>query len=173
VSDLISAFINWAVAKSQPVPVVTFADQHLFTRYEFIRRDEWPDSWWDEHRERWVKAQAEGRASRVRGGGYDFSKRPNALPWWLPCNAFLHHWNPEPGYEEDLHDHPRWSITIVLKGQLTERTPWGNRRLRPGSIVIRSRKYIHGFSEVTGDVWTLFIVGRRVARQSTYVVTAR
>jgi hypothetical protein len=155
-------FVGWVVAKSKaakrlPIPIVTFAGQALFERYEFFRRDEWPDSWWDDHRSA-------------------YPKRPNALPWWLPFNVFVHKWHPEPGFEEDFHDHPRWSVTICLVGRIVERTPWGNRTLKPGSIVFRSRKAIHGFAldpAYDGEVWTLFVVGRRKYRQNTYIVTAR
>jgi hypothetical protein len=156
---LIQLFIRWAVARTRHGArrVVTFEGKLLFERYEFLRADEWGDSLWDEHREK-------------------YPTRPGKLPWWLPFNAFLHNWKPEPGFEEDLHDHPRWSITVCLKGQIIERTPWGSCRLKPGSVVFRSRKAIHGFAlpeELQGEIWTLFIVGRRKHRQNTYVVTAR
>lgn len=76
------------------------------------------------------------------------------------------------GHKEAFHDHPRWSVTICLKGRIIERTPWGERELRPGSIVFRSRKAIHAFElpDQEGEVWTLFIVGRRNHRQNGYVV---
>lgn len=156
---LVDRFIRWAErrSKGRKVPVVTFRGEDLFTRLEFFRRDEWPDSWWDPHRE-------------------SYPTRPNKLPWWLPFNMFVHNWSPSPGFEEDLHDHPRWTITICLKGRIIERTPWGDRLLKPGSIVIRSRKAIHGFAlpdQADGEVWTLFIVGRRKYRQNTYEATAR
>lgn len=151
-------FIAWAVSRAPHAqPVVTFDGKFLFNRFEFLRLDEWPDSWWDKHRER-------------------YPVRPHKLPWWLPFNAFVHCWKPEPGTQEGYHDHPRWSVTICLKGRITEITPWGRRDLRPGSVVIRSRKAIHAFSvpdDYAGETWTLFIVGRRKHRQNTFVVTAR
>jgi quercetin dioxygenase-like cupin family protein len=94
----------------------------------------------------------------------------------MPANVFLHRWNPEPGTREGFHDHPRWSITICLKGRITEITPWGRQELRPGSVVIRSRKAIHAFEvgeDHKGETYTLFIVGRRKHRQNTYIVTPR
>lgn len=93
-------------------------------------------------------------------------------PWWRPFNAFLHCWRPQHDGEE-FHDHPRWSITICLKGCMVERTPWGERTLTPGSIVIRSRKAIHAFfvpHEHRGKTWTLFIVGRRNHWQNRYQI---
>lgn len=162
---LVDRFIKWAVDRTPHVqPVVTFADQHLFDRYEFLRMDEYPDAFWDRQI---AFCKKEGKPPP--------KKRPRSLPWWMPCNAFLHNWKPEAGFEEDFHDHPRWSITVCLKGEIIERTPWGNRLLRPGSIVVRSRKAIHGFAltDYQGEIWTLFIVGRRKYRQNTYVVTAK
>lgn len=149
-------FIAWAVARAPYAqPVVTFEGEPLFDRFAFFRRDEWPDSLWDENRER-------------------YPKRPGALPWWLPFNAFVHRWHATT--PESYHDHPRWSVTICLKGRLIEKTPWSRRELRPGSIVVRSRKSIHAFERragFDGEIWTLFVVGRRVARQNTFVVTPR
>lgn len=97
----------------------------------------------------------------------------NALPWWAPCNVLLHHWlHHDDGNE--LHDHPRWSISICLKGRLVEKTPHGERVLRPWRPVFRSARAIHGFRVERQDsarTWTLFIVGRRRKAQHTYVIT--
>lgn len=151
-----ASFILWAMRRTRhPQPVVTFADDPLFTRYEFLWPDEWPDHLWEEH-------------------PGEFRKRPNTLPWWRPFNAFLHCWRPAANLREATHDHPRWSITVCLRGRIIERTPWGERLLRPGSIVIRSHKAIHSFevpAGYRGKTWTLFIVGRRKHRQNTYEVT--
>jgi hypothetical protein len=155
---MVSRFIAWAVKQAPHAQrVVTFDGKFLFNRYEFLRLDEWPDHLWDKCREK-------------------YPSRPNKLPWWLPFNAFVHCWEPEPGTREGFHDHPRWSVTVCLKGRITEVTPWGRRELRPGSVVIRSRKAIHAFEvpvEHAGAAWTLFVVGRRKHRQNTYVVTAQ
>lgn len=155
----IDRFIDWACAHAKDMAnVVTFEGDDLFTRFEFFRVDEWPDKWFD----------------RLRANEPN-AKRPNALPWWLPFNMFLHHWRLGPNTPESFHDHPRWSITVCLKGKIIERTPWGERLLTPGSIVVRSRKYIHAFEvpQDAGEVWTLFIVGRRKHRQNSYAVTPR
>ena len=153
---MIDRFIEWAKRRAgHAVKVVTFDGVFLFDRYEFLREDEWPDKYWDPAKQ---------------------PKRPYALPWWMPFNAMIHNWNPEPGSQEGFHDHPRWTITVCLKGRIIESTPWGERTLRPGSVVIRSRKAIHAFKvpdDFTGEIWTLFIVGRRKYRQNTYVITAR
>lgn len=128
--------------------IVTFeTGDLLFWRYEPFWHDEWID----------------------RSGEHYF--RP---PWWRPFNVLLHCWNTR-NIDEEMHDHPRWSVTICLRGQMIEKTPWGERLLKPGSIVIRSRKAIHGFKAApnfTGRTWTLFIVGRRNHRQNTYAITS-
>ena len=148
-------FIRWAVKRARMnKPIVSFTGDFLFDRYEFLRYDEWPDGLWDQYRDK-------------------YPERPHLLPWYLPFNAFVHHWNPHGVAREQFHDHPRWSITVCLKGRITEITPWGERQLRPGSIVIRSRKYIHAFevpTNHTGETWTLFIVGRRKHRQNMFNV---
>lgn len=92
-------------------------------------------------------------------------------PWYRPFNIFLHRWVNDDG--ELMHDHPRWSITICLRGVLIEETPWERRVLTPGRFTIRSHKYIHRFrvgKGHRGKTWTLFIVGRRSHLQNDYRV---
>lgn len=92
-------------------------------------------------------------------------------PWWRPFNILLHQWALG-NDESDWHDHPRWSVTVLLKGRLLEITPWGSRELTPGSIVFRSRKAIHRFEKPDdSETWTIFIVGRRNHEQNRYEVT--
>lgn len=153
-------FIAWAVRRAvrrdgQATRVVTFGGDLLFRRYEFLWSDELPDGLWEDVRD-------------------EYPRRPGELPWWRPFNAFVHCWCPAPELREAVHDHPRWSITICLRGRIIERTPWRERLLKPGSLVFRSHKAIHSFEVpkgYQGKTWTLFIVGRRKHRQNTYVVT--
>jgi len=145
---IVEAFIVWVVKhkRGRRREIVRFDQTHLFWRWEFL--------WWDE-------------GINAKGEHY---YRP---PWWRPFNMFLHLWNPLDDQGEGMHDHPRWSVTVCLRGKLIERTPWKERILRPGSIVIRSRRYIHEFSVpegYRGKTWTLFIVGRRNHPQSSYRV---
>lgn len=125
-------------------------DKHHFTRYAPL----WPD---------------ESYAVKPDG------TRWNTPPWWRPFNVLIHHWQPDDGLQEDFHDHPRWSVTVCLAGRITERTPWVVRELRPGSVVIRSRKAIHRLEMPAGsdEAWTMFIVGRRRFPQNTYVITSQ
>jgi hypothetical protein len=86
-----------------------------------------------------------------------------------PFNIVLHRWiRSDTG---TMHDHPRWSITIVLRGTGWEVTPWGKKRLKPGKIIIRSHKYIHRIeTDTPGKLWTLFIVGRWKHEQNLYQI---
>lgn len=158
---LLDGFLAWARRRCERMggarQVVTFDDQPLFLRYEFLRIDETDDHTWDGMRPR-------------------PDRRPRQLPWWTPCNVFLHVWDLAGGVAEQFHDHPRRSVTICLRGRIVEMTPWGERLLKPGAVVIRSRKAIHAFRAAdgfAGECWTLFICGRRRWRQNTYEVCAR
>jgi hypothetical protein len=153
---LAGRFVIWALRRCRTTnghlvrqEVVTFEDRHEFWRYAPF----WPDE------------------SIIHKG-----KHWNRPPWWRPFNALLHHWNPDKDYAEPMHDHPRWSVTLCLRGRIVERTPWGERLLTPGAVVVRSRKAIHSFTVpdgYAGRTWTLFVVGRRDHAQNTYVVTPR
>ena len=55
-------------------------------------------------------------------------------------------------------------------------TPWGEKLMKPGTIIFRSHKYIHAFrapDDFKGESWTLFIVGRRKHRQNSFEVTKK
>jgi len=111
---------------------------------------------------------------------------PYLRRWWIiPRNRFfniyLHHFCKS---DEDraLHDHPWWSIGILLKGFYIEHRPvdqerWikeGDRRtetkvFEPFIPKFRSSNYIHRiqlFRDVTTHkevpVWTIFITGPKV-----------
>lgn len=164
---MIKAFILWArrrTRQSERVRVVTFDDKFLFRRHQFLWPDEWPDSWYDRH------------LDLCAARGDPPLKKPNRPPWWRPFNAMLHCWGATADTKEGFHDHPRWTVTVCLRGRLVEMTPWGERELRPGTVVFRSRKAIHAFrvpEGYAGKTWTLFIVGRRNHRQNTYAITPR
>jgi hypothetical protein len=142
---LVKSFIIWARKRApRRRRITTFAGEFTFSRFEFL----WPDE------------------SRRAGKHY------NRPPWWRPFNVMLHCWQPKHGGEE-FHSHPRWGITVCLRGKLIERTPRGEKTLTPGSVVFRSRKAIHAFripKGYGGKTWTLFIVGRRNHRQSVYSI---
>lgn len=174
IEKLTRRFIAWARTRAPyRQHVVTFKGDFSFFRFEFLWKDEYPDAWWDRHL-RWLQTQDIGAIDSATWTGMG-PRRFNRPPWWRPFNAFLHCWRPQHDGEE-FHDHPRWSITVVLRGTLIERTPWQTRLLKPGSIVIRSRKAIHAFQVpeyARGRTWTLFIVGRRNHRQTRFQIQAQ
>lgn len=101
----------------------------------------------------------------------DEQRGRNRPPWYRPFNILLHRWVND--VRERMHDHPRWSVTVVLRGEIIEHTPWGSRRLTPGSVVLRSRKAIHAFElppGFKGRTWTMFVVGRRNHSQNYYTI---
>lgn len=106
-----------------------------------------PDEWWDDRR-----------------------GQNNALPWWRPFNVFLHRWDgSDTGHP---HNHPRWTITIVLRGGFMEQTQTREFWRTPGSVVFRRASYIHRVivpKRLHRKTYTLFIVGRRTWKQSYLV----
>ena len=140
-SMLLDLFLKWVSTKGFLSVVTQDTDKQILLRYQPF--------WLDEY---------------VIG-----EKHYHRPPWWRPFNILIHQW--KQSSDEGMHDHPRWSITIVLKGSLIEKTPWGNKKLTPGSVVIRSHKAIHSFEVCEENTWTMFIVGRRNHKQNGYTVT--
>lgn len=170
-------FIVWAIRRSKyRYQVVTFEGKFSFYRWEPFWPDEIFDRSWDRHKEWFLKYYLpKNYVSSTSWTGRDPWHKFNRPPFWRPFNALLHCWRPEHDGEE-FHDHPRWSITIMLRGSIIEDTPWSTRVLVPGSVVFRSRKAIHSFRVLPqhrGKSWTLFIVGRRNYRQNTYHIVKR
>ena len=89
-------------------------------------------------------------------------RRLSGHPWWAPFNVFLHKWVESDGGMP--HNHPRWNMTVVLTGRLTEVC---DRRVYfhgPGSIVFRSPRCFHKLfvpADFKNKTYTLFFVGRR------------
>ena len=85
---------------------------------------------------------------------------------WL--NVYLHRFQePDPG--RDLHDHPWWSLSIVLKGRYVERFSMdGETHTRTvggltGFLRLRRPTTRHAIAWVSpGGCWTLFITGPKV-----------
>jgi hypothetical protein len=102
---------------------------------------------------------------------------PYLRRWWLVprnpfLNVYLHNIRRSDDATRGLHDHPWWSVSVLLKGSyyeivpLNPRNPRGRtQRLfwRSGSVIFRGAKHAHRL-EVTlpkANVWTLFITGPR------------
>lgn len=142
VADARDRFIKWVAHNAMHNNMINSRDEVTTSRYHFL----WPDEYWS-----------------------DSHGLVNARPWYLPFNAFLHCWHKS---DDGLpHDHPRWSITILLKGRMVEETPTTIKWLTPGAVVFRRASAIHRFDIPTryqGDTWTIFIVGRRRRWQHYY-----
>ena len=113
---------------------------------------------------------------------------PYIKRWWLiprnklPFNIYLHNQlKDDPG--EELHDHPWWFISIILKGGYIEIEP-GNRNFwkllaalypktgiwkklthiektrRAGDIIFRKAPYPHRLKLRAGPSWSIIITGR-------------
>jgi hypothetical protein len=98
----------------------------------------------------------------------DYMHRYHLVPKNRFFNAYLHRFQmPDPG--RDLHDHPWWSLTVVLRGQYTEqyadRGQTGSLRVGGWGRRFRLRRPTtrHTITEVSpGGCWTFFITGPKV-----------
>ena len=63
--------------------------------------------------------------------------------------------------EEELHDHPGESMSIVLAGLLREHLVGGSRLLSPGDVVVRGALDRHRLEVIEPSV-TIFVMGPRV-----------
>lgn len=87
--------------------------------------------------------------------------------WWF--NLFIHQMLRSDD-DRALHDHPWWSLSLVLTPHLGEVYQWnppdGNawfRRFKPGQLVLRSSRFAHRLTVTYGcHAYTLFLVGPNV-----------
>ena len=98
----------------------------------------------------------------------DYLHRWYLIPKNKYFNIYLHKF-----YRSDddraLHDHPWFSVSILLKGELLEHQ-WGDRvryvsRWIP---VFRTAKFAHRVEVVKGPIWTIFITGPRLRTWGFY-----
>jgi hypothetical protein len=100
---------------------------------------------------------------------------PYLLRWWvIPknkwFNIYFHHFLRSDD-DRALHDHPWWSISVILKGGYIEHTPEGTHYRkeghagwRPATAAHRVELYWEGTKDnpVNKTVWTLFITGPKI-----------
>lgn len=93
--------------------------------------------------------------------GKDYMTRYHLIPRNQFLNVYLH--NYQGSDEPTPHDHPWWSVSILLKGTLIEHRPGRPpRRIRRWLPVLRSSRFQHWLEILrSGDTWTLFITGPR------------
>lgn len=95
-------------------------------------------------------------------------ERPYMLRWFIiPRNRFFniyHHVILRSDDDRALHDHPWWSLSIALDGDMVEVLPGEVRRtLRQGDIVLRTASSAHRLEiRDGGGCKTLFITGPRI-----------
>lgn len=91
--------------------------------------------------------------------GYDQATNTNRIPW-LKWSIRLHHIKREDG-DRHLHDHPRNSRTIILRGWYREEREDGEFTRRQGYSGRIAYGQFHRIAEVSPmGVWTLFITGK-------------
>jgi len=88
----------------------------------------------------------------------------------LPFSVYIHHFN-APDWDRSLHDHPWiWGLSFIVSGGYVEerfnsktkkidlitRNPWRINYLRGSDF--------HRIKELKGDVWTIFVSGKRTKK---------
>ncbi|WP_373087099.1 hypothetical protein [Zhongshania sp.] len=100
--------------------------------------------------------------------GTDYLRRWHVLPRnWL-FNVYLHHVT---GNDPDinLHDHPwLFNYSIVLRGEILEEMPDGERVLPTGTLTARLGRAPHRLLLQSPDSLTLFITGPKIRRWGFY-----
>lgn len=93
--------------------------------------------------------------------GEQYLERWYVIPRNRFLNIYLHKFT---GDDDDraLHDHPWWSLSILLKGELKEHSFKGVRLIPRWWPVIRSAKFAHRLELVKGPVWTVFVTGPKI-----------
>jgi len=92
---------------------------------------------------------------------------PYLLRWFLIprnrwFNVYLHKFMRSDD-DRALHDHPWWSLSLLLKGQYVNHTPDGSAIRRRFSIMLMNATSPHRVELLDANpVWTLFITGPRV-----------
>lgn len=93
--------------------------------------------------------------------GVNYLHRWYVIPRNRFFNIYLHKFMSDDD-DRALHDHPWWSLSILLKGEIKEHQ-FNRVRLIPRFLpVVRSAKFSHRLELVQGPVWTLFITGPRI-----------
>lgn len=97
--------------------------------------------------------------------------RPYMLRWYLiPRNRWFNVYLHKIVRDDDdraLHDHPWWSVSLLLRGKYIEVTPAGlgvmYRHYGLGSVIIRRPTHRHRLELPEGKpAWTLFFTGPKV-----------
>jgi hypothetical protein len=99
--------------------------------------------------------------------GEDYLWRWYLIPKNKIFNIYLHRF----GRSDDdraLHDHPWYSVSMLLKGEFIEHSFKGIRHIPRFAPIFRTAKFAHRLEIVRGPVWTLFITGPRIRSWGFY-----
>lgn len=144
ISRLLNKFTNWALSKNPP------------------------GGYAGEDDERWaytIETEGDPYLTRV------LLSRWLPIKKWFGIGIYLHHFH-RPDIDQHLHNHPwTWGMSFVLSGSYTEERLEGFLETMPPQILTDTRRVsrfnfirdtdYHKVKELHGDVWTLFITGRR------------
>jgi len=79
----------------------------------------------------------------------------------FPINFVIHEFKESD--EDDLHDHPWWFFTFIIKGQYYEHTPKGCFLRKPFQFRFSKATDLHRVELINEEsVWTFFMMGPRV-----------
>lgn len=79
--------------------------------------------------------------------------------WQTPCFSIrLHHWMHSDD-ERNMHDHPWWFITFILRGGYTDVSPAGREELTAGQLAFRPALHRHYVKVHKGGCWSLLLTG--------------
>lgn len=106
------------------------------------------------------------REPNIKIGG-DYLWRWYLIPRNRFFNIYLHKFMRSDD-DRALHDHPWWSLSFLLKGELLEHNFRCKRHIPRWIPILRSAKFAHRLELVKGPVWTLFITGPRIRQWGFY-----
>jgi len=76
-------------------------------------------------------------------------------------NIYLHHFQRSDD-DRALHDHPWYTVSFLLKGEIREHSDKGIKYIPRWLPVFRTAKFSHRIELIKGPVWTIFITGPKL-----------
>ena len=99
--------------------------------------------------------------------GINYLSRWHVIPRNRVFNIYLHKFT---GSDDDraLHDHPWYSLSFLLKGELIEHSFNKIKSIPLLLPVFRTAKFAHRLEVIKGPVWTIFITGPKIREWGFY-----
>lgn len=91
----------------------------------------------------------------------DYLHRWYVIPRNPYFNIYVHKFM-QSDEDRALHDHPWYSVSVLLKGEFIEHSLKGVRHIPRIAPVFRTAKFAHRLELVKGPAWTIFITGPRI-----------